>query len=243
MILYKNVKPEDKRDRKNRTINIEIGERPERSQFVFRSNNDRIKFIKGTEKLIRSSMEYKDYIKFLKDHMDMNRCIILKNIVNGNGKHYSIEIHHEPFTLFDLVDISLCKADLEGMPRNQLKIAEEVMELHYAGLIGLVPLTKTQHELVTNGKVFIPLSKIYQDYAKYYKEYKEYLPDAIREKLDYKIRLSMASDNVQSDVLDTEFIYINCDGFDFPYPKVPEEWGKALQAETPEESEAVGENE
>ena len=47
------------------------------------------------------------------------------------------------------------------------------MKLHYEGKIGLVPLTKTAHELVHGGSIFIPLNKdyVFGDYEKLIEEY------------------------------------------------------------------------
>ena len=38
------------------------------------SEKDKVKTVKTCERMIRSSLEYKDYIKFLKDYIDMTKC-------------------------------------------------------------------------------------------------------------------------------------------------------------------------
>lgn len=231
MILYgQNNKP--KRERSSRHLNISIDELPERPKYLFNSNRDRVKFIKMVESIVRTSPEYKAYIKFLKDDMDMSRCVILHNIYNGNGKTYTIEIHHEPFSLFAIVEIVLNKWEVLGKKFNPFLIAEEVMGLHYDGKIGLVPLTKTMHELVTVGKTFIPLHFIYQNYVDFYNEYEPYIDDSIKDLIEYKVDMSLKCAEIQSDVLDVEFVYLDVDGFKFP--EVPEEWGELLKKNSAE---------
>jgi hypothetical protein len=223
VLMSKNIKPDDVKARPKRTLQISVEEMPQRPVYTLKSQKARHKLITTCEKFIRSSMEYRDYMKFLKDHMNYNRCAVLNNVVQGNGKKYSIEIHHEPFTLYDLVDIEITRREVVGEPIEVLKIAESVMELHYEGLVGLIPLTKTAHEMIDSYKTFIPLQHIYQDYHKYYEEFEEYIDicEHIKKKIEVKVKLSMQCDKIQSDIA-PEFVYVDVDGFDFP--KIPDEW-------------------
>lgn len=231
MIIYKSTK--DRNYRKKKTINMTIEELPQRKQYIFKSPRDMVKCIKKIEQLVRSSIEYKDCIAFLRSNMDMDHCIILRNAIKGDYKKYSIEIHHEPFTLFDIVEIVLAKHQVEGIPINPLLIANEVMELHYSGndkqgIIGLVPLTATQHELCHNGKIFIPFQYIYHKFNVFYEMYEEYIPEHIQDKIRIKAEMSSKCGSIQSDVLDTNFIYLDVDGFEFP--EIPESWNKKLES-------------
>ena len=106
-------------------------------------------------------------------------------------------------------------------------MAEEVMELHYDEKIGLIPLSKTAHELVHSDRIFIPLQLIYQNYNKFYDEYEQYMSQNLKEQIEMKVNISLKTSNILSDVMDPEFVYVNVDGFNFP--EVPEEWGKAIK--------------
>ena len=227
MILYNKAITSKMKSRPVKSIDLEIEEKPERPVYVFKSVKDRIKFIKTCEAMIRKSLEYKEYIKFLKDNMDMSHCEVLKNISNENGRHYTIEIHHEPFYLFDIVDTVITKREACGESTNPFDIAEEVMALHYDEKIGLIPLSKTAHELVHSDRIFIPLQLIYQNYNKFYDEYEQYMSQNLKEQIEMKVNISLKTSNILSDVMDPEFVYVNIDGFDFP--EVPEEWGKAIK--------------
>ena len=106
-----------------------------------------IKHIKKIEqKTIRSSYEYRKYIEYLKKTMNMNRCSYLPNIISGIG-NLKIEIHHSPFTLFDITTVVCNKHIMVYGSANEFKVADEVMRLHYMNHIGLIPLSPTIHEL------------------------------------------------------------------------------------------------
>lgn len=227
MILYDKKRMKiGMRDRPNRTIQLSIDELPERPVYVFRTPKDKSKFIMKCERFCRHSMEYKEYMKFLKTHMDMNRCTVLKGLDTSHGKRYTIEMHHEPFSMHAIVEAVVNKREAEGLPMSIFAIADEVMELHYDGKVGLIPLTKTMHELVGNDKIFIPLQYIYQDYVAFSREYEDYINPIVKEQVESKAQLSLANPEIVSDCLDTEFIYVNVDGFNFP--TIPPEWANVL---------------
>jgi hypothetical protein len=123
------------------------------------------------------------------------------------------------------------RKEAEEEPLTISSIAKEVVEMHYEGIIGLIPLSKTQHELVSTNKVFIPLQHIYQDYHVFFERYQEYIEecDYISDAIETKVRLSMECDRIQSVAAEAKFVYIECQGFEFP--KVPEEWLDAINTD------------
>ena len=226
MILYKENFPEGKRERPVRSIAVKLDELPQRLTPKYNTPRDREKYIKTVEQTIRRSEPYRSYVKFLKKNLNMNQCLILKNIKLESGKHYSIELHHEPFTLFDIVETVINRRLEMEESISLFKVADEVCGLHYDGKIGLVPLTKTMHELVHRGRIFIPLSLVYHDYAAFFKEYEPYFNATVVDKIQSKADLSLQCDGVVSDALAIEFV--NVQGFEFPV--VPDEWRDALGA-------------
>lgn len=174
----------------------------------------KMKFIKKVEMLVRSSQEYKQYIDYLKKYIDMNYCSFFNGVSTKNARKVRIEIHHEPFTLFDLVVIVLEKWTKEGMKINHLLIAEEVMKLHFRGRVGLLPLSITVHQLLHDGKLFIPIQNVYGDVIEFVKEYEPYISEDLMSTLQVKIDMSKkAQDN---SILETSYLYIEVDGFTFP---------------------------
>lgn len=240
MILYKKGFSEGKKERSKREVKVRIDELPKRPIPKYASPRDREKFIKTCEIVIRKSLEYKEYIRFLKENLDMNQCIILSNIKNGNGKRYRIEIHHEPFTLFDIVETVITRRLENDEPIDALKVADEVMDLHYSGMVGLVPLTVTMHELVHSGRIFIPLQFIYHKYNEFFKEYEPYMNSTLVEKLEAKVNLSLHTQDIVSDSLEVEFVYLDVDGFKFP--EIPNEWKDAILTSSDTDTVKVSES-
>ena len=188
---------------------------PEEMQYsvIFRNAKDKDKFIKRTEQIIRSSMEYRDYIVFLRENVDMTKCAFFNAVSNEQGKRIRIEIHHAPFTLYDYVKAVVERFESEGLPLNDLLIANEVMELHYNNQVGLIPLSKTIHEMVHNSdKIPIPLNMIYGDYRSFLASDKysslEQI-DYLYDKLEIEIAKTKAITPETFDAIKKEFKYIN----------------------------------
>jgi len=161
---------------------LEVDSSNKVSMIVPDLNNAIIKtnFIKNVEKMIRGSLEYRKYIGFLKTNLNLTKCKFLENVDISNLKKTHIEMHHYPFTLYDIVEIVTDKIDAEGGILNELVVAEEVMKLHFENKIGLVPLTITVHQLVHEGQLFIPSTFVHGEYKKFMKEYDEYIIDLHR---------------------------------------------------------------
>lgn len=125
-------------------------------------NINEVKYVKSVERIIRSSMEYRRYIQTIRREFDINSCKFYNNI-DTTEIEISLEMHHYPASLFDIV-YAIREARREIKPikaYETFSIAHDVMKLHYEGKIGLVPLTKTSHELAHSGALFIPLTKDY----------------------------------------------------------------------------------
>lgn len=184
------------------------------------TEKDKIKYIKTLERVVRGSQEYKDYIAYLKKEIDMTRCSFFVGINNKDSKRkVSIEIHHEPFTLFDITKIVLTKWLSQGKEINTMGIAEEIMKLHYQNKVGLIPLSATVHDLVHLGKLFIPLQDVKGRFIKFLEDYEEYIDDELSDKLQAKIKLSQEVEKSQQQdmsILEKKFIYIEVDGMRFP---------------------------
>ena len=212
-----------------RTLNITIEEKPRRRQYPIITNRDLQKFIKNCEASCRRSPEYRELIKFIREEMDYDRCLVLKKLEKKNGRRYTIELHHTPFTLFDICLIVYQKRVQMHEEINPIAIAEEVMELHYNGKVGLVPLSITMHQLLHDDKIFIPMQWVYQDYADFADVYDAWIPEMTKTKIEAMCALSMqCKGDILSNVLDPEFTYLEVDGFQFP--EIPEEWGNVIKS-------------
>ncbi len=184
----------------------------------YETDKDKRKFIERTKRLIRNSMEYKDYIKYLRDNCDMDKCAFFQKIKKTKENKVRIEIHHEPFTLDDIVRTVINKHIDEGVPLNDLDIADEVMYLHYSDMVGLIPLSKTIHEMVHSdtNKIFIPLNMCYGNYREFLNQYGDYIEDDIMNRLEAKIEMTR---NVTEDdfaAIQTQFEYLEIDDVELP---------------------------
>ena len=187
-------------------------------EVKYDTEKDKRKFIEQTKRIIRSSKEYKDYIRFLKENMDMNRCAFCSNVRHTRENKIQIEIHHEPFTLDDIVRIVIERQLDEGKPLNSLDIADEVMELHYNDEVGLVPLSATIHEVIhsENQKISIPLNLCYGNYKKFVEDYQDYIEDDLLTKLEKKIEKTKSLKEEDFNALMIQFQYLDVDNVSLP---------------------------
>jgi hypothetical protein len=140
------------------------------------------KTIMYIEKEIRNSHEYRSYIQYMKEELDLTKCALLPNI-DIKTTPVSLEFHHFPFTLFDITGI-VGKSMLNNLSENEsvscFDISEKVMLEHFKNNVGLVPLTKTLHEMAHNGAIAIPFDKINGNYNKFIEEYNQHIePDFV----------------------------------------------------------------
>lgn len=182
------------------------------------SEKEKIKFIKTIERIVRGSQEYRDYIHYLRNEIDMTQCTFFNNVNNKEGRRISIEIHHEPFTLFDITQTVLNKYLITGLELNYFKISEEIMKIHYQGRVGLVPLSSTVHQLVGEGKLFIPLQNVYGDFISFLEEYDMFIPDDLKDILEVKLKMSKEIQELDLSLLEKKYIYLEIDGLTFPQP-------------------------
>lgn len=135
------------------------------------------KYIDDIERMVRSSKEYRDYIQYLRNYMDMNASAFLANVNNIETTKIKIEVHHTPFTLFD---ITLTIFNKRSRLQEQLDIemvAKEVAYLHYFLYVGLIPLSKTEHKLVHNQSLFIPLNLVLGKFDQFIEMYRQDIPE------------------------------------------------------------------
>lgn len=145
------------------------------------------KYVKSIEKLVRQSEEYEKYIGFLRNVIGLHTCTFLGNVTDEMA---DIEFHHYPFTLYDIVVTVLDNELMNGKSITSFEIASKVIELHFNHKVGLVPLTKTAHELVHAGKIFINLNQVYGYYTKFIEEYAKAINPALIEGYNSLVEMS-----------------------------------------------------
>lgn len=134
----------------------------------------RTRFIKDIERIIRTSLEYRNFIKYLKTDAMLNYCTIMNKLPSEIQNSIKIEFHHHPITLYDIVDTKIKKYfdnNKEGeLKVTRLIIANEVMLEHYLGLIGLIPLTISMHQLAHAGQNILKPKDVVGNYTEWIKQ-------------------------------------------------------------------------
>jgi hypothetical protein len=209
--------------KKDSNIEVAIFENPGEFEFSenYETDTEKTALVKKIEALVRTSMEYSDYISFLRTNVGMDSCAFFNNVSKSNNKKIRIEVHHTPLTLFDITKLVLDKAIDEGEEINALLIAEKVTRIHYMNQVGLIPLSKTLHEVVHNSdKLVIPMYMIYGDYRTFLKEYEDQLEkkenQGIYKKIEDMLTRTKELNEHSFDVLQEKFTYIKVDGFEMP---------------------------
>jgi hypothetical protein len=154
---------------------------PFKNLALLRDINDQKKIYRF-EKLARKSYEYQRYFKYLKTNLDMRRCTYFPNITS-NIDHLNVELHHCPFSMYDITKIVCNKHIIEEGFADEFIVCDEVMRLHYANIVGLVPVSPTVHKLINSESIEDVNPKlVYGNWLGFVKEYMRYFPDDIMDK-------------------------------------------------------------
>lgn len=159
------------------------------------NEKERKALIRKVESLVRTSPEYRKFLTFLRNNLNLNKCTFHPDVDTEVLKKTKIEFHHYPFTLYEIVDTIIEKQSKENPIINPFNVAEEVMELHFDLKVGLVPLSKTLHELVHSGKKFVNLKYVHGSYLKFISSYSEYINDNLLDNWNELKLLSEKEDN------------------------------------------------
>lgn len=184
---------------------------------VITNDKQRVNLVKKIETYCRTSMEYGDLIGYLRKYVNMDECTFLSNFKAGKRKGM-IEIHHAPFTLFSLVDIVMWKHEETVGYIDEFDVCEEVMRLHYSGLVGLIPLSITCHQLVHDDKLQVPLWCVYGRFVEFTKKYYNWISDETLSALNEQVQLSRKyKENPEllreaNSILDVQFLYLDVEG-------------------------------
>lgn len=139
------------------------------------SDKDFKKFIMDVEGEVRSSIEYKRAIRYMKSNMGMNESPFMEGVSSEDGSKVKMELHHSPFSLFDIALIVFNKRLYCGESLELQAVAKEVTKLHYYLVVGLVSLSQTEHKLVHNRYLFVPSDIVLGNYGKFISYYKNFM--------------------------------------------------------------------
>jgi len=174
------------------------------------SGKDWLRFVNSVKGMIRSSIEYKLFISGCKIDLDLNNCSFLGNII-GEDK-VDIEIHHCPLTLHDIIEIVADHMLSQGDTITTMTVAHEVLAAHFMGLVGILPLSETIHDLVHSGKVTVSMSQIYGNVGGFLRAYVGGIDEETLSKILLAIELSKRGELVPEGTLEFSTPEVRVDG-------------------------------
>jgi hypothetical protein len=161
-----------------------------------------IRFVKATEKLVRKHPDYDAMVSDIRENY-MSHCQVLGNISLGDA---TLEIHHGPlFTLFDI-----CLVVLNHLIKNDDKhittfnVAKIVLDEHMKGNIQFVVLSKTVHQLIDTGEIFINLNQGIGNIQNFIYKYQDGLDEIMIDKINRYIDLSEKFQSTDNNILELE---------------------------------------
>lgn len=180
------------------------------------------KYIKDLERIIRTSYEYRAFCRYLRENFGMDHCAFLTNISNEETFDISIELHHYPFSLYDIVNIVYRKRAYNHESLSVFMVAEEVLRLHYQCLVGLIPLSETVHQLVHAGRLFIPVNKVFGRYKLFVDIYYPFIEPEMLETLKMIERATDENSEVgDTTILNTNLVRYNVTDKRYQLPQIP----------------------
>lgn len=180
----------------------EVPEFTEYKTYDLEDEKDYRHFIIDIEKEVRKSIEYRSFVHYLHDNMDMSKCAFLKDINNEESYNIKIELHHYPLSLADIVSAVVKKRQYYNESLDVEMIAKEVMECHYNLIVGLIPLSETVHELYHSGRIFIPTDKVFGRYWIFVRLYNNFIDTSVLDAIERAEKYTKE----HGDVLDTTIL-------------------------------------
>lgn len=186
---------------------------------VITTEKQRVKLIMTIERLVRQNIDYKDIITFMRKNINMDQCEFFDNFKAGKRRGM-IEIHHAPFDLFSIVEVVMDKMEKDKGYIDEYPVADEVLRMHYEGLIGLIPLSITCHQLVHDGKLVVPLNCVYGRFVEFTNKYYDELGEDRLAVLAENIKLTNNMKRSDLNILNVTYLYTTVDGYTLPKPVI-----------------------
>ena len=177
---------------------------------VLRSIDDNSRVLKF-EKMARRSYEYRRYFQYLKKNFGMTYDTYLPEVHNDIGGLHT-ELHHTPFTMAEITRTVANKHIKMYGVANQFDVAEEVMELHYRNLVGLISVSPTTHELIHKELIDVHPELPYGYWKEFVAEYKQFMTEDCLSKVKLLETWEGVPTNRIPDILGVRILMLQYDG-------------------------------
>ncbi len=149
-----------------------------------------VKFVSACEKFIRSSSEYSNFKAQLFE-MGLTKCQVLGHIEADEFGQVTVEMHHGPIlTLFDYCAIVIDSLLARNEKVNSFRVARIVLDEHFEGNIQTIMLSKTVHQEVDSGRLFISFDQARGNLNNFLQKYSDGLNEERIQKINRYIELS-----------------------------------------------------
>lgn len=169
-----------------------------KNKDTYLEDKERIKIIKNIENIIRTSIEYKEMMSYIKKTNELNKCSILNGINSDDAK---LEIHHNCLNLFDVIEIIIKSFDDCGEFWNSFIIADKVMDLHYNNMISLIPLSTTIHQYVHSRGLIFNKEYCIGEVQLFYDMYHEHMTEEQLEKYDIYMNSNITLEDIKNNTI------------------------------------------
>ena len=174
-----------------------------KNEEYFASLESYVKFLKDTERLVRSNNRYNRYIKHIRETYGLKNCQVLSNIPITEDNDVDIEMHHGPIlTLYDICAIVLEHFIQQGWKISTFRVADQVLIEHEEGRVQTVMLSATVHEEVHERDIFINMKQAVGDINAFVRKYHKVLSDEYIDKINKYIERSLKYDSNDFGVLE-----------------------------------------
>lgn len=163
-----------------------------------------VDFVKSVEALVRKHPQYTQYIGIVRSEYGLTKCQVLSHIDTEDEtfEHTKIEMHHGPIlTLFDLAAIITEWAIQEGKKITTFYIADLLIQEHYDNNVQIVMLSKTVHEQVHQGNVWINVDQSFGNLAAFMERYMSGLTSRHIQKINDYLNKSIEMDSYHNGCL------------------------------------------
>lgn len=163
------------------------------------------RFVKEVEKLVRTSKEYSAFVGYIKNKLGINFCQVSSNIYESDK--VVIEMHHGPiFTLYDICSVILNWFIKHGYKITTFRVANKVIDEHFAMRVQVVMMAITNHEAVHNRDIFLNVKQGIGNLNEFIKTYSDCLEDDQKYKIWNYINLSKSNESFDKGFLDVDQI-------------------------------------
>lgn len=152
----------------------------------FENESEEIKFIKSCERGIRSCPEYKVWTSYLKDALNYRIC----DITGENNEELTVEVHHHPYTLFDITRCVTKEFMFEEQEFCSFDVCTKVIEMHYQMRTPFVLMIKSMHEKFHNGFLKLPMELVHGDYKYFFENYAKYMDENTLNKVEERLAIN-----------------------------------------------------